>query len=122
MVEMGKFWPHDPSARPARQGRPEERPVMPRPVKPLGRGVTLQDLPVLAPGEGPPAGDGGPADRAGCPPGAVGPGPDRPSGAADLAARLDELEVRLGRRLEAMVVTLAQALAEVITSELRRRG
>ena len=51
-----------------------------------------------------------------------GPGPDVRGGAADLAARLDELEARLGRRLEAMVVTLAQALAEVITSELRRRG
>jgi len=122
MVEMGKFWPYDPSAGPAWRGRPEERPAMPQPVKPLGRGVTVQDLPVLAPGEGPPAEEDGPAERAGYAPGAAVPGPATRGGAADLAARLDELEARLGRRLEAMVVTLAQALAEVITSELRRRG
>ena len=37
------------------------------------------------------------------------------------AARLDALEQRMARRFEAMTVTLAQALAEVITTELRRR-
>src|SRR5690348_15011612 len=98
MVEMRKFWPHDPSARPAWQGRPEERPVMPQPVRPLGRGVTLQDLPVPAPGEGgPPAVDPGGADGTDR---AAGPAPVPPGGVVDLAARLDELEARLGRRLE----------------------